>query len=69
MKAARCSGSRRQFRRSRLGVFRCLRQAQGTVETRVGLTQRHPCCGDPDCYASLARGYPAQYTPYGQRQQ
>lgn len=42
-------------------MFNCLRHAKGTVETRVGFTERHPCCGDEECISSIAKGYPAEW--------
>lgn len=64
MKIQRCEGKRRQFRRGSYGVFKCMRKATGTVTTNVGFSKTHPCCGDDQCYSSIAGGYPANWTPY-----
>jgi len=59
----RCQGKRRQFRRGTFGVFKCGRKATGTVETQVGFTKHHHVCDDAECFASIAGGYPAKFTP------
>lgn len=58
-----CQGQRRQFRRGVFGVFRCMRKATTIVETQVGYTKHHYACNDPDCFSSIACGYPASSKP------
>jgi hypothetical protein len=60
----KCEGKRRGFRRGAYGMFKCMRAAKGTVETQVGFTKHHGCCGDDQCYGSIAAGYPAKYTEF-----
>lgn len=63
-KATKCEGKRRQFRRGTYGIFRCMRNATGTVETHVGVTEHHYVCDDAQCFSSIAGGYPATFTPF-----
>lgn len=64
MKAQRCEGKRRQFRKGAYGVFKCMRKATGTVTTSVGFSRTHHVCDDEECFSSVAGGYPANYTPF-----
>ena len=63
MNKHRCEGKRRQFRRNSYGVFKCMRNATGTVTTNVGFSETHYVCDDDQCFSSIACGYPAQFTP------
>ena len=63
----KCEGKRRGYHRGSFGEFKCQRQAKGTVETRVGFTKHHGCCGDDQCYGSIAAGYPAKYTEFAKK--
>ena len=63
-KAPRCTGKRRQFRGNCYGVFKCGRKATGTVETRVGFSERHHVCDDEECFRSITKGYPTTFTPF-----
>ena len=45
----KCEGKRRGYHRGSFGEFKCQRQAKGTVETQVGVTRHHGCCGDDQC--------------------
>jgi hypothetical protein len=66
-KKQRCEGKRRGFQRGAFGVFKCMRNAKGSVETRVGFTERHPCCGDDQCISSISAGYPAEWKPFADK--
>lgn len=61
----RCQGRRRMWRGHTLGVYACGRKATTVVETRVGLSRTHYVCDDPDCFAHVAGGYPAQSRALG----
>lgn len=63
----KCEGKRRGYQRGSFGEFKCQRDAKGTVETNVGFSKRHGCCGDDQCYGSIAAGYPAQWHPFAKK--
>lgn len=64
MATTKCKGKRRGFRKGAFGTFGCTRAAKGEVETQVGFTERHPCCGSEECISSIRNGYPASWVPY-----
>lgn len=61
----RCEGRRRMWRRGRLDTFKCGAKATWLVTTQVGLSRTHYCCDEPDCFGSIAQGYPASSTRIG----
>lgn len=60
----RCEGKRRQVRGATFGVFKCGRKAKGVVVTKMGFSESHPCCGDDECFRSIAQGYPADWKEF-----
>lgn len=65
MSKQRCSAKRYGFKRGKFGTHNCGRLAKGVVETHVGMTEHHPCCGDTGCVRWISGGYPATYRGTG----
>lgn len=56
----RCEGRRRMWRGNTLGTFKCGRKAKYVFQSYVGYSTTHYVCGDNECVASVASGYPTQ---------